>query len=623
MKKHLFISFMLALFMLVLVGCNKFGAPTDLKVENDKISFKASGDSFLCEAKKEGSSSIIAPVNNGDSIDVLGLGLGEYELKVKAIKDGEESDWSTGVKVVRNKLSSPQNVELSNNKLYFDLVLDAEIYYAVFNKDGKEQKFEVTSGVVLSNLGLGEGSYEVYVVSALRNNNDATSNPSAKFNFTSNMQKLMVPTGLEIDDGFVFFNVMATTNNYVLKFENETQIIERDVQSGGCEIRELLIPEGTYKVSIKAKGDGVVYGDSDYSAPIDYIKETTYMTLKEKDLINGGYIKWMGRTYYNETKKVNEVYHSASGFELFVKGSMASAVITATNYNSSTLRPCIVVVVDDNFDNLKTVFLDKATQEVELMTGNSDVLEHKIDLYKRSESIDSHIAIESVKTDGLFIQKIENKKLKMEFIAASSSTGYGNLGSPKSSSKTTENSDCLKGFAFLTAQALDADVNIFSASGWGCAFSKWTTPNTASVADEYRNVDFKSSIKWNHGLYVPDVVVVNLGTNDWSYINAATSDAEVDARTTTFQQKYIQFLKYLHDLYPEAQIVVLYGLMNESNIYEITETIVAMAKLAIPNLVSIKINGDAQGYNSHPSVQSHAAIAKTLTEFIKETLNLE
>ena len=405
----------------------------------------------------------------------------------------------------------------------------------------------------------------------------------------------MVPSGLEIEDGFVFFNVMAKTNNYVVKFENETQVIERDVPAGGCDLSELLIPEGTYQVSIKAKGDGVAYSDSDYSEPITYTKETTYMVLKEKDLINGGYVKWMGRTYYNETKKANEVYHSASGFEVFVKGSMASAVITATNYNSSTLRPCIVIVIDDDFDHAKTLFLDKATQEVELMKGNNDLAEHKIDLYKRSESTDSHIAVESIKTDGLFSQKIVNKALKMEFIAASSSTGYGNLGSPKSSSKTTENSDCLKGFAFLTAQALNADVNIFSASGWGCAFSKWTTPNTASVADEYRNVDFNSSIKWNHGLYVPDVVVVNLGTNDWSYINAATSDAEVDARTTTFQQKYIQFLKYLHDLYPEAQIVVLYGLMNESNIYEITESIVGMAKLAIPNLVSIKINGDAQG----------------------------
>ena len=44
------------------------------------------------------------------------------------------------------------------------------------------------------------------------------------------------------------------------------------------------------------------------------------MELKEKDLINAGYIKWMGRTYYNEDKKANEVYHSASGFELFFKG---------------------------------------------------------------------------------------------------------------------------------------------------------------------------------------------------------------------------------------------------------------------------------------------------------------
>ena len=623
MKKHLFISFMLVLLMLVLVGCNSFGAPTDLKVENDKISFKGSGDSFLCEAKKEGSNSIIAPVNNGDSVDVLGLGLGEYELKVKAIKDGEESEWSDGYRITRTKLSSPQNVEIKNNKLYFDEVLDAEKYIAVFTKDGKEQRVEVSNGAILANLGIGSGNYEVSVIAALNNNDSASSNPSAKVNYTSNLTKLMTPSGLEIEDGFVFFNVMGTTNNYVVKFENDSVTIERDVPAGGCELSELLIPEGTYKVSIKAKGDGIAYSDSDYSDPIDYVKETTYMELKEKDLINGGYIKWMGRTYYNEDKKVNEVYHSASGFELFVKGSMASAVITATNYNSSTLRPCIVIVIDDDFDNAKTLFLNKATQEVELMVGNNDTLEHKIDLYKRSESTDSHIAIESIKTDGIFIQKIESKQLKMEFIAASSSTGYGNLGSPKSSSKTTENSDCLKGFAFLTAQALDADVNIFSASGWGCAFSKWTTPNTASVADEYRNVDFNSSIKWNHGLYVPDVVVVNLGTNDWSYINAATSDAEVDARTTTFQQKYIQFLKYLHDLYPDAQIVVLYGLMNESNIYEITETIVGMARLAIPNLVSIKINGDAQGYNSHPSVASHAVIAETLTQFIKETLGLE
>lgn len=435
-------------------------------------------------------------------------------------------------------------------------------------------------------------------------------------------EKLDAPTGLAIEDGYIFFDVMGATDDYVIKFDDGSNAIERDI-TVGATVSELLIPVGTYQVSIKAKGDGTNYTDSDYSDPISFVKEVTIMELKEKDLVNAGYIKWMGRTYYNEEKKVNEVYHSASGFELFFKGTEVTATITATNSSSPSLRPCIVIVVDDDFSKAVTLFLDKPTQEITLISGNSDINEHKIDLYKRSESIDSHIAIESIKTDGVFVKKIENKKLKLEFIAASSSTGYGNLGKPSSSAKTTENSDALQGFAFLTAQALDADVNIFSASGWGCAFSKWTSPNSLNVPDAYKFVDFKSSVPWIHGYYVPDVVVVNLGTNDWSYINAATSDTERDTRMTQFQRKYVSFLNELHEYYPNAQIIVLYGLMNESSIYDVTESIVKNAKITIPNLVSIKINGDAGGYNSHPSVASHKKIAETLTKFIKDTLGLE
>ncbi len=435
-------------------------------------------------------------------------------------------------------------------------------------------------------------------------------------------EKLDAPTGLAIEDGYIFFDVLGATDDYRIKFENETNVIEKDIECGAT-IAELLIPEGRYQVSIKALGDGVNFTDSDYSDPIEYTKEKVYMELKEKELVNGGYIKWMGRTYYNEDKKVNEVYHSASGFELFFKGTEVVATITATNSSNSAMRPIIVIVIDDDFNHAKTIALDKPTQEITLVSGNSDAREHKIDLYKRSESIDSHIAIENIKTDGVFIKKIENKALKLEFIAASSSTGYGNLGKPSSSGKTTENSDALQGFAFLTAQALNADISIFSASGWGCAFSKWTSPNTLNVADAYKNVDFNSKIPWIHGYYVPDVVVVNLGTNDWSYINAATTADEKDARMTQFQRKYISFLQELHDYYPDAQIIVLYGLMNESSIYEVTESIVATAKISIPNLVSIKINGDAGGYNSHPSVASHKKIAETLTKFIKDTLGLE
>lgn len=428
--------------------------------------------------------------------------------------------------------------------------------------------------------------------------------------------KLNVPSGFAIEDGYVYFNIIAASKEYVIKFENNESALERTITESGTSLAELLLPEGTYQASIKAKGDGVKYLDSDYSSAVEVTKEASIMEIKERELVSGGYIKWMGRTYYNESTKANEVYHSASGFEIFFKGSEVVATITATNYNSSSQRPYIVIVVDDDFDHITTLALDKASQDVKLVSNNTDVAEHKIDVYKRSESLDSHIAISSIKTDGIFVKKIVTKPLKMEFIAASSSTGYGNLGNPNSSGKTTENSDALRGFAFLTAQAMNAEISIFSASGWGCAFSKWTSPYSLNVPDAYHYVDFRSDKVWVPDLYVPDIVVVNLGTNDWSYINEA-SGAEQDARMSAFQRKYVEFLDYLHQIYPNAQIVVLYGLMHENSIYSATEAIVETAKQTNPSLQKIMINGDSMGYNSHPSVASHKIIAQKLTEFLK------
>lgn len=550
MKKHLFFTLFFVALMLVFVGCGtttetSLSAPTGLKIENNILLFEENENAnrYICEVTPEGETPKTVEVKNGDSVAVLGMKVGKYSIRVKAVDaSGNESDWSEAV------------------------------------------------------------SYQY-------------------------TEKLKTPTGLTIDEDYLSFNVIGATNAYVVRFVSDTDTIEREIDGGGSEIAGLVIPEGTYQVSIKAKATKDGYVDSDYSEAIEYTRIGTTMEFKERALVSGGYIKWMGRTYYNEDTKVNMVYHSASGFELFFKGSEVVATITATNYTSASARPCIVIVIDDDFENAKTLFLDKATQDVVLISGNTDTLEHKIDLYKRSESIDSHIGISSIRTDGVFIQKIENKELKLEFIAASSSTGYGNLGSPSSSGKTTENSDALKGFAFLTAKALNADVNIFSASGWGCAASRWTTPNNINVTDAYDYVDFSSyknkieKEKWASGKYVPDIIVVNLGTNDWSYITQGANQAEKDARMSAFQTKYISFLKHLHELYPNAQLVVLYGLMNESDIYDATDNIVEMAKIDIPNLVSIKINGDAMGYNSHPSAASHQAIANTLTAFLKQLLN--
>lgn len=632
MFKKRIITLVLLLLVFLFVGCDaQVASPTNVRIDGNILLFEVDENVITVNAyaKSDNNNVFISNVVSGYDLSNANLSKGDYKIALEAVDEaGNKSDLTDEVSYssLGIALYAPNGLEINNGKLSWNSVLLAESYDVIFtNADGEEVTFNSkTTSTLLTNKNLAAGEYAVCVKAITSIEGYLSSSRSEGLNYTVELRKLDTPTGLDIDEeGFISFSVSGSSDAFILRFTSSTgTVIDREITSGGAEISELIIPDGDYQVSICAKGDGIMTADSDFSSPIEYKKELKYMVLKEKDLINAGYVKWMGRTYYNETTLENEVYHSASGFEVFFKGSEVIATITATNYSNKNMRPCIVIVIDDDFTRLQTLFLSQKETTVILAQGITDGKEHKIDLYKRSESINSHIGIKEIKTDGIFEKKIVDKSLKIEVIAASSSTGYGNLGSASSGQQTTSNSDCLQAFAFLTARALNADINIFSASGWGCYASNWTNPKTVNVTDAYEYVDFNSSIKWIHEKYVPDVVVVNLGTNDYSYINAATSETEKDARMNAFQEKYVTFLRRLHELYPDAQLIVLYGLMNESNIYEATERIVNTAKIYIPDLASIKINGDAKGYNSHPSVSSHQQIARTLTEFIKVLLNI-
>lgn len=432
-----------------------------------------------------------------------------------------------------------------------------------------------------------------------------------------------IPEQFKIENDIVTFKSEASLKYRIeLKRVSDGLVLKRYIESG-TDLNTLNIPEGDYMIKIQAIKNNV---ESEYSEELSYHQKDLYLVnnIKEADLINGRFIKWMGRTSF----KNNEVtmYYTAAGFS--VKAQKVEeelslkATITATNYNVADKQPYVVLVLDNDFENTITIRLTKQTTEIEFVgeagfnVTDSEV--HEFSLYKRSESIDSHIGLKDLTTTGKFIEGVSYKERKIEVIAASSSTGYGNL---SNSNKTTSNSDGLHAFAFLTAQALNAEISIVSASGWGISASRWTSPNTVNMHDKYFMVDCMSNEPWDTSKYIPDVIVTNFGTNDLSYINNTSDELVKAERRENFIATYVDFLDRLHKTYPKAQIIILYGLMNESGVYEDHTTIYNRAIELIPNLQMLKINGDAKGYNSHPSVASHAVIAETLTAKIKEFMN--
>lgn len=444
---------------------------------------------------------------------------------------------------------------------------------------------------------------------------------------------LDTPANVSIEGTILHFDEVDGAEKYRAEIVNkadETNVIKRYV-TDGIDLNTLNIPEGEYIIRVQAVLADLT-SESGFSTEVIYKQKDLYMVqnIKEEALVDGNFIKWMGRTSYSETTKANTMYYSASGFEVKVKkldeALTLTAKITATEYANADKRPYIVLVKDGDFENTITLSLTKAETEVVLIGEGgfeiSDSEEHTIALYKRSESIDSHVALKELNTTGKFISGVTYKERKIEVIAASSSTGYGNLGNA-SSGKNTGNSDALHAFAFLSSLALNSEINIVSASGWGISASRWTSPNTLNMADKYKYVDVFSSELWDTSNYIPDVIITNFGTNDLSYINAATTQTEKDKRTELFITTYVNFLDYLHKTYPNAKIIVIYGLMLESGIYDQTVEMYNEAKKLIPDLELLKLQGDAQGYNSHPSAASHQIIANNLVEKIKEVTGWE
>lgn len=438
---------------------------------------------------------------------------------------------------------------------------------------------------------------------------------------------LETPTNLELNGSILTFNEVANASKYrIVITSNNGSVMKRFVESG-VNLNDLNIPEGVYQISVQALNSN--NEESSLSNSIEYVQKDLYMIkeIKGDKLIDGEYIKWMGRTYYDETNMTNTMYYSASGFSFKVKKDEntleVKATITGTNTNKTDYRPYIVLVLDNNFDNTITKIVTSPEYELTLVGEGGFSIDdnnvHTISLYKRSESIDSHIALKSLNTNGKFVSGVEYKDRKIEVIAASSSTGYGNLGN-SSQTKTTANSDALKGFAFRASQMLDSEINIVSASGWGIYASRWTTPKTINMHDQYKYVDVFSDKLWDTNKYIPDVIVTNFGTNDDSYIKLASNDTEKKERTEAFINTYVDFISKLHSTYPNAKIIILYGLMGETSIFDNTLTIYNNAKKIVPDLEIIKIDGDAKGCAAHPSASSHELAAVALSNKIKEMM---
>lgn len=213
---------------------------------------------------------------------------------------------------------------------------------------------------------------------------------------------------------------------------------------------------------------------------------------------------------------------------------------------------------------------------------------------------------------------------RIEFIGNSITCGYGVESENPKDPFTYDTENHFYTYAARTARALKAQHLVVARSGIGI-YRNYAAPRSGSkdcMPAMYEQVLFTDSTElWNHALYTPDVVCINLGTNDISL-----NDYDMDLLT----DGYRRFMKKLRSIYPKAKLVLLSGSMTDSQ--ALSDIKKAMDTVAD----EMHKNGDKEVYrfdmspqtgslgmgaSYHPSMRQHQKMASELTAFLKKLMN--
>lgn len=371
------------------------------------------------------------------------------------------------------------------------------------------------------------------------------------------------------------------------------------------------------------------------------MEDSTVPQRKQYSLKDLNHYNIYGRT--TECRTPLTLFWTGSGIEFKVKGSELW-IEFETDYDM--FEQWISITINGSF--ISRQMLNKGKQSVCIFRNMNPKEAKDVRIFKEVQAMSADdkamLQIHTILTDGEFLP-IKEKARKIEVIGDSITSGEGLIGAFKEDDWISMFFSAYRDYPILLGETLDADVRIISQSGWG-VLSSWDNNPYKTLPGIYSKVCGLCYGEQNEALgaqrehdflsWQPDVIVVNLGTNDggafsqpaWqdeatgeTFHQVTLEDQSLDPFCTErFEKAVLHFIYQLREHNPKAKILWVYGMIGDLMQPYIEHAISKYQHetndsnvdfLLLPNITE-----ESTGSRSHPGLPAHQDTANRIAERI-------
>lgn len=240
------------------------------------------------------------------------------------------------------------------------------------------------------------------------------------------------------------------------------------------------------------------------------------------------------------------------------------------------------VYVDGELKNVvKVAGTDTLINFIDGLKGNHP---HSLFIQKRTEGETGRTTFHDfvIPAKGSLLPEPRRHTRHIEVIGNSLTAGFGTEGKDRSEPWSVETLNCDLSYSTIVPRYFDADYSLIAHSGRGVVRNYGDSVRVSKVTmkDKFlQTYDMDTLSRWDFKQYTPDLVIINLGSNDFS--------TEPHPYRSEFVGAYKELISEIREAYGSKPVLCVFPPTMNANAYPYMEEIIR--DLADPDLYLVRL----------------------------------